>query len=143
MRSTYIALLVVSLAYGAGAYAEGQFIDIAPKSVEEIEAILDTLDENLDDIPEDEYEPILMMLHGPEAAHFLRSNYDDNQDLVDLTAKLSGYGVLEVKICETWLRRNDHAHDELFRFVSTVPFAAGELRRLERKEGYSEYTFDL
>ena len=125
------------------AFAEGQYIDIAPKSLAEIETVLDTLDRNLDEIPPDEYEPILMMLHGPEAARFLRSNYDQNMDLVDLTAKLSGYGVLEVKICENWLRRNDHAHDELFRFVSTVPFGAGELRRLRKEEGYSEYTFDL
>lgn len=136
-------LLACLLCASTSTFAEGQYIDIAPKSLAEIETVLDTLDRNLDEIPADEYEPILMMLHGPEAARFLRSNYDQNMDLVDLTAKLSGYGVLEVKICENWLRRNDHAHDELFRFVSTVPFGAGELRRLRKEEGYSEYTFDL
>lgn len=127
----------------APALADGQYIDIAPQSLDEIQIVLATLDQNLDALPTDEYEPILMMLHGPEAARFLRSNYAKNQDLVDLTAKLSGYGVLEVKICETWLRKNNHAHDELFRFVSTVEFGAGELRRLERDEGYVEYTFQL
>ena len=140
VRSLSLACL---LCVSTSVFADGQYIDIAPKSLEEIESVLDTLNQNLDAIPADEYEPILMMLHGPEAARFLRSNYDKNMDLVDLTAKLSGYGVLEVKICETWLRRNDHAHDELFRFISTVPYGAEELRRLRKEEGYAEYTFDL
>lgn len=143
MRAFSILLFATIVFLSEGAYADGRYIDIAPKSLAEIETVLDTLDQNLDEIPTDEYEPILMMLHGPEAARFLRSNYQQNQELVDLTAKLSGYGVLEVKICETWLRKNDHAHDELFRFVSTVPYGAGELRRLENEEGYLEYTFDL
>ena len=63
--------------------------------------------------------------------------------MIDLTAKLAGFGLLNVQICETWLRRNDHPHTELFPFVSTVPFGAAELERLEEDEGYVEFAVDL
>lgn len=141
LRMTILACVLTLPA--AWSYAQGQYIDIFPKSIDEIEVVLDTLDSNLDQLPTDEYEPIMMMLHGPEAARFLRSNYKENQSIIDKTAKLSGYGVLEVRICDTWMRKNKYSHEELFNFVTPVPFGAAELRRLEREEGYSEYTFDL
>lgn len=125
-------------------WADGQYVDIFPKSIDEIQQVLNTLDNNLDAVPEDEnLEPILMMLHGPEAARFLRTNYSANQAIVDQTAKLSGYGIIEVKICETWMRKNRYSQDQLFNFVSTVAYGAAELKRLEQDEGYTEYTFDL
>ena len=84
-----------------------------------------------------------MMLHGPQADRFLRSSYARNKMLVDQTAKLAAYGVLEVQICETWLRRNKHNRDELFPFVSPVPFGQDVLTRLAEEEGYTEFSLDL
>lgn len=110
-------------------------------SEEEINLVLMAVEDKLTETAAEPVPPVVMVLHGPEAERFLRSNYTKNQSLVDLGAKLSGYGLIEVKICETWMRSNDHS--ELFPFVSTVPFGAGELSRLREEEDYAEFTLDL
>jgi intracellular sulfur oxidation DsrE/DsrF family protein len=112
-------------------------------SEEDISLVLNAVEEKLADPTVEPAPPIVMMLHGPEARHFLRSNYTKNQSLVDLGAKLAGYGLIDVKICETWMRRNKHDKSELFPFVSTVPFGPSELSRLRKEEDYSEFVLDL
>ena len=123
-------------------FADGQYIDIAPKSMDEIQLVLDTLEasiaNNLTDLP-----PIILMLHGDEAHRFLRSNYGANKILVDQAAKLAAYNVVQVQICATWLEQNDYQTSDVFPFVSSVPFGAGELERLASQEGYTEYSVGL
>lgn len=136
-------IMVASLALSLPlvAWAEGEYIDLYPKTLSDINLILETLDGSINagaDAP-----PIVMMLHGPQAGRFLRGNYAANKALVDQTAKLAAYGVLEVRICQTWLNKNNHKNDELFPFVSPVPYGAGELARLQEEEGYTEFTVDL
>lgn len=139
-RSFFLVLLLSSQV----AFASGEFIDIYPKTEQDIELILETLEGNIQAPSADSSTPpILMMLHGPQAELFLRSTYSSNKMLVDQTAKLAAYGVLEVQICELWLRRNNHSKTELFPFISTVPYGASELTRLEEEEGYTEYSIDL
>ena len=84
-----------------------------------------------------------MMLHGDEAHRFLRTHYTQNKAIADLTAKLAGYGLLDVKICETWMRINGYSKQDLYPFVSTVPYGKAELDRLVEKEDYAEYDVDL
>jgi len=133
---------VASLTWATPALADGRYIDIAAKNVEEIQLVLDTLDasidNNLTDLP-----PIVLMLHGNEANRFLRSNYGANKNLVDQAAKLAAYNVVQVQICATWLEQNDHRSSDLFPFVSSVPFGAGELERLASEEGYTQYSVGL
>ncbi len=138
---TILALCLIFAS--SSAWAEGQFIDIYPKSAEEISLILDAVDEQLLNPPAEPVPPIIMMLHGKEAERFLKSHYAQNQSLVDQSARLSAFGLIDVKICETWLRRNNHGLDELFPFIGTVPYGAGELERLEQDEGYVEFALDL
>jgi len=134
--------MAAALSWSPPALAEGQFIDIAAKNVADIQLVLDTLDasiaNNLTDLP-----PILLMLHGDEAHRFLRGNYSANKELVDQAAKLAAYNVVKVQICATWMEQNDYKSSDLFPFVSTVPFGAGELERLASEEGYSEYSVGL
>ena len=125
------------------AWGEGQYIDIFPMAEEEISLVLMAVEDKLTETSAEPVPPIVMKLHGPEAERFLRSNYTKNQSLVDLGAKLSGYGLIDVKICETWMRRNNHDQTELFPFVSTVPFGPAELSRLRKEENYSEFALDL
>jgi hypothetical protein len=66
-------------------------------SEEDISLVLNAVEEKLADPTVEPAPPIVMMLHGPEARHFLRSNYTKNQSLVDLGAKLAGYGLIDVK----------------------------------------------
>jgi len=120
----------------------GQYIDVFPKDGEQIELILQTLQMSIEDDNADA-PPITMMLHGPAADYFVRQNYADNKDLIDQTAKLVGHKVIEVKMCETWLRNNKYDNADLYPFINTVPFGRSELRRLKREEGYTEYSVDL
>ncbi len=141
-RSLAAALASIAITLSAHAQAMGQFIDIFPKTEDDIRLILSTLDEAINST-EASGPPIVMMLHGPQADRFLRSSYAHNKMLVDQTAKLAAYGVLEVQICETWLRRNKHSHEELFPFVAPVPFGRDVLTRLAEEEGYEELSVDL
>ncbi len=144
-RRQLLATLVIlcgPVLLSANSYADGEFIDIAPKSEAEIQLVLDTLDKTINDSVED-LPPIVMMLHGDEAHRFLRRNYDDNKSLIDQTAKLAAYNVVKVQICATWLRSNNYDESELFPFVSTVPYGAAELERLASAEGYTEYSVNL
>lgn len=124
------------------AYAEGQYIDIAPKTQAEIQLVLDTLDATINN-NEANLPPIVMMLHGDEAHRFLRSNYAANRSLVDQTAKLAAYNVIKVQICATWMGANQHDPSDLFPFVSTVPLGVAELERLSSQEAYTEFSVNL
>lgn len=128
--------------YSTQAAANGEYIDIAPKSAEQIQLVLDTLDETVNNKVEG-LPPIVMMLHGDEAHRFLRRNYADNKAMIDQSAKLAAYNVVKVQICATWLESNNYDESELFPFVSPVPYGAAELERLASEEGYTEYSVNL
>lgn len=128
--------------YSSAATADGEYIDIAPKSAEQIQLVLDTLDETINNEVEG-LPPIVMMLHGDEAHRFLRRNYADNKAMIDQSAKLAAYNVVKVQICATWLKSNNYDNSDLFPFVSPVPYGAAELERLASEEGYTEYSVNL
>lgn len=138
----HLILLLALALMSNTALAEGEFIDIAPKNVAEIKLILDTLEDSINTTGED-LPPIVMMLHGDEAHRFVRSNYQANKSLVDQAAKLAAYKVVKVQICSAWLAKNNYQADQLFPFVSPVPYGAGELARLAEEEGYTEYSVNL
>lgn len=120
-----------------------QFIDLMPKSDAEVDLILSTLETAINDNQANGLPPIIMMLHGNQAHRFVRRNYNENKALVDQTAKLAAYGVLDVKICETWMRGNNYTNKDLFPFVNSVPLGSAELERLSDEEGYSEYSVSM
>lgn len=66
--------------------------------------------------------PVALILHGTEIQAFLKSNYQQNQALVDLAAKLDAYNAVEIQVCETWMRLNGVDHSQLPPFISTVPY---------------------
>ena len=141
-RLLMLGLITLVLGYAGTAWASGEYIDIAPKNQQEIQLVLDTLEASINaqvaDLP-----PIVMMLHGDEARRFLRRNYQANKAMIDQTAKLAAHNVIKVQICATWLELNNYDSSELFPFISTVPFGAGELERLASEEGYSEFSVNL
>lgn len=121
----------------------GQFIDLMPKTDAEVNLILETLETAINDNQAAGLPPIVMMLHGNQAHRFLRPNYDRNKQLIDQAAKLAAYGVLDVKICETWMKGNDYSAKDLFPFVNSVPLGTAELERLSDEEGYTEYSVSM
>jgi intracellular sulfur oxidation DsrE/DsrF family protein len=81
-------------------------------------------------------EPIVFVLHGPEARVFFQQNYFANKQLVDVAARLSAFEVVEVRVCRTWMGGDGLNEEDLPPFVSTVPFGPAEERRLMEDEGY-------
>ena len=47
---------------------------------------------------------VVFVLHGPVLRSLLRENYLGNRSTVDLAARLSAFGVIDLKACRTWMR---------------------------------------
>ncbi|MCX2983319.1 hypothetical protein EYC98_20865 [Halieaceae bacterium IMCC14734] len=81
-------------------------------------------------------QPVRLVLHGPEVFVLLLQNYQQHKQTVDLAAQLSAFGVVDVKVCETWMRGAKVNAAELPPFIGTVPFGPAEEKRLLDEEGY-------
>lgn len=106
------------------------------------DAVLDVL-ERLDDLAGSAegfpaHEPVIMVLHGDEAATFTRANYSTYKVAVDRAARLAAFGLLDVRVCERWMREQGVLQSDLPSFVATVPDGQSEALRLER-EGYVSF----
>ena len=78
---------------------------------------------------------IALVLHGEEIAIFSRKNYGKYRVLVDKAARLDASRVIDIKICETQMRRMGIRKEDLPPFIETVPYGPEEIRRLRRR-GY-------
>lgn len=82
--------------------------------------------------------PIALILHGDETAAFLKDNYGAHRELVDLAARLDAFNVIDIQVCEAWMRDNGVSRRELPPFVTTVPYGpAAEQELIER--GYEHF----
>lgn len=77
--------------------------------------------------------PVTFVLHGDEINLFRRDNYQANQVLVDLAARLDAFQVIDVRVCETWMRDNQVSAADLPPFVETVPFGPSFVAGLKRR----------
>lgn len=82
--------------------------------------------------------PIALILHGEETRAFLKSNYGANRALVDQAARLEAFNVIDVQVCETWMRDNRVSADQLPPFVTTVPYGPDAERQL-LDQGYDHF----
>jgi len=78
---------------------------------------------------------IALVLHGPEIKLFTKQGYAANKALVDLARRLDGKGVIEIKMCQTAMRNLGVKAEDVPDFISFVPYAPDEIKRLEA-EGY-------
>lgn len=82
--------------------------------------------------------PIALILHGDETEAFLKGNYSAHRDLVDMAARLDAFNVIDIQVCETWMRDNGVTREQLPPFVNTVPYGpAAEQDLLNR--GYEHF----
>tara|TARA_R110002072_G_scaffold141338_1_gene286587 strand:- start:76 stop:567 length:492 start_codon:yes stop_codon:yes gene_type:complete len=81
-------------------------------------------------------QPVRLVLHGPEVFVLLLQNYQQHKQTVDLAAQLSAFGMVDVKVCETWMRGAKVNAEELPPFIGTVPFGPAEEKRLLEEEAY-------
>ncbi len=80
--------------------------------------------------------PVRFVLHGPEARILLLQNYQRYKATVDLAARLSAFGVVDLKVCKTWMGGAGVNPEELPPFVGTVPYGPAEIERLMKEEDY-------
>ncbi len=133
------ALYSAPPAWSAEAETVRSYLEISPGNLDELEALLTTFESaGLVSSSDAAREPVVIILHGDEALPFTRSGYAENRTLIDRTALLDAYQLIDVRMCETWMRANGISKDELLPFVDPVPYAPDEARRLTA-EGYRPY----
>jgi len=79
---------------------------------------------------------VVFVLHGPVLSSLLRENYLGNRPTVDLAARLSAFGVIDLKACRAWMRSASVSEADLQPFVETVSYGPGEVQRLVRESNY-------
>jgi len=87
------------------------------------------------ELPED-LPPVAFVLHGPEVEIFFRGKYKQYKSIVDLAARLSAFGVIDVSVCRTRMGVLGQDPAVLYPFVSTVPFGPAEVERVLGQEKY-------
>ncbi len=112
----------------------GYLARIASDSPEEIAAALARAEElyklgNFESSPK----PIVIVLHGPEIEVFFKDKYQEYKEIVDLAARLSAFGIVDVRVCETETGVLGRSPSNLHSFIGTVPFGPSEIRRLLNK----------
>lgn len=134
-----LSCLVSNPAVAASGDVIRSYLEVSPGNLDDLETLLTTLERSLDTaVPGADVEPIVLILHGDEALPFTRDQYQANRSLVDRTALLDAYSLLDVRMCETWMMANDVEQSDLPPFIDTIRFAPDEVRKLEA-EGYQPF----
>jgi intracellular sulfur oxidation DsrE/DsrF family protein len=142
-----IAMLALSAVFSAYADSLHTGSAVPPQFIAQIEAhssseISDIL-KRLDGILQSEEgfptsEPLALVLHGEEVRTFLRENYADNREIVDLAARLDAFNAIDIQVCETWLRGASITKSDLPAFVDTVPYGPAQEKAL-LEQGYEYF----
>ena len=102
--------------------------------------ILDRVDELFNSARQGErFAPVVFLMHGDEARVMFKSSYPDHKRVVDLAAKLSAFGVIDIQVCDYWLDTRKLPRSEVQPFVNFVPYAPKEKKRLIKQENYSYF----
>lgn len=101
----------------------GRLAMVTPGDFNALAAALERADRVfLDHEPGVAPDAVVMVLHGSEVAAFLRRNYRQYRSVIDLSARLTALGVVDIRICQTRLRALGEEASALLPFVSTVPY---------------------
>ncbi len=134
-----VAVLIAVCVGMSPTYAQTSrtYFEMSPRDTDELRRLLTGLETTIADELVDT-DPIVVVLHGAEAAAFTRDNYARYKDLVDKAALMDAHKLIDVKMCARWMEQNGVQQSDLPAFVETVPFYGDELDRLHR-EGYVEH----
>jgi intracellular sulfur oxidation DsrE/DsrF family protein len=80
--------------------------------------------------------PVAVVLHGAEARAFLRQDYNEHKPLINLAARLTALGAVDIQVCEMWMGSQSLDANQLQPFVGIVPNGPREIRRLIADENY-------
>lgn len=119
--------------------SEGYVAKIRLHTAEEIEKLLEKAEQYIEGTEKyPDFDPIAVILHGPELKVFARENYQMYKHIVELAARLEAFNVIDVRVCEVQMRRDGIEAGDLPAFVDTVPYGPDEERRL-LKRGYQYF----
>jgi intracellular sulfur oxidation DsrE/DsrF family protein len=140
-----VALLSLLVSIAPAAYAQDgaeealrYVADIELQTLDQFEQLLVRADELFvaGETPADGNAAVVFVLHGPVLRSLLRQNYRANRQTVDLAARLTAFGVIELKACRTWMRSASVSENDLQPFVETVSYGPGEVERLVQESNY-------
>lgn len=127
---------------GRQAVVEGEdrfLASIKLHTAEELSAFLDRAEELSDSKASyHSSHPIAVVLHGPEVDLFSYANYRSNKGLINKAAQLDALGLIDVKVCETYMRYHGITEQDLPPYVDVVPFGPALESQL-REQGYQEF----
>lgn len=81
-------------------------------------------------------DPLAIVLHGPEVEIFFKDKYEQYKDIVDLAARLSAFGVINLRVCETQTGIMGRNRSSIHSFIGTVAFGPSEIKRLLNQQSY-------
>jgi intracellular sulfur oxidation DsrE/DsrF family protein len=122
-----------------GVNADPRYVaDIELQTLEQFQQLLVRVDELFlaGETPSSGEPAVVFVLHGPVLSSLLRQNYLDNRQTVDLAARLSAFGVIDLKACRAWMRSASVSETDLQPFVETVSYGPDEVSRLVRENNY-------
>lgn len=110
--------------------------DVSNHSMAELEALLGRAEE-ITQATSGNYDhlEIVMVLHGPDIEWFTQKNFENNKQLVELAARLDSYEIIDLKVCESTMKKQGIERDDIPSFIESVPYAPDFMKRLLR-EGY-------
>lgn len=80
--------------------------------------------------------PLLVQLMGSEVNFFVRDNYPQHKEVVDLAARLSGLGLVDMSVSAERLRQLEIDSRSLQPFVGVFVSAEGSVKQRREKEGF-------
>ena len=83
-----------------------------------------------------EESPVALVLHGVEARAFLRQDYNQYKSLINLAARLTALGAVDIQVCDVWMGSQSLDARQLQPFVGIVPNGPREVTRLITEENY-------
>ncbi len=81
-------------------------------------------------------DPLSIVLHGPEVEIFFKDRYEQYKEIVDLAARLSAFGVINLRVCETQTGIMGRNRSSIHSFIGTVAFGPSEIKRLLNQQSY-------
>ena len=84
------------------------------------------------------FQPVVVILHGPEIKYFERNVYAENKELVDLAAKLDAFGLVDIQMCRIRIGIDGKDPANFPKFIEVVPSGAASENQL-RQQGYIQF----
>lgn len=136
----FVLLMLPALGQAqSGALASLRYlVAIELHTIAELSGALQRLETHLQSMPASstQFEPVVFVLHGPEAKGLLPSNYHESQEFMDMAARLSAFKLVDIRVCRRWMGGSGVDQKDLPPFVTTVPYGPAEIQRLLEEENY-------